>query len=107
MERLSGYDRTGGEKKMTEETLKKAECLDRQIRDLQSEKKDLISAHALCWGNTADVNGRIFKLTIRESNSTRDVAVVISSDTAKEALDREIEKKAKKIKALKEEFSML
>lgn len=92
---------------MTEETLRRASCLNDQIRDLQAKRKDLLSAEKLCWGNTEDVRGRTFKVSISERGSTRDTAVCVSADAAKEALDKEIEEIRKKIKVLQEEFSQL
>lgn len=92
---------------MTEETLRKASDLDRQIRELQGERKELISAQAFCQGNMQDVSGRTFRISISKRGSGPDTAVHVSPDTAKEALEREIRGKSEKIRALQEEFSKL
>ena len=63
---------------MTEETLRKASELSDQIKNLQAKRKELISAEKFCWGNTEDVNGRIFKVSVSERGSTRDTVVFVS-----------------------------
>ena len=92
---------------MTEETLRKASDLNDQIRRLQARRKDLLSAQALCWGDEAEVNGRVFKMSIAEKGSTRDTAVWVSAHTAKTALDKEILEATNKINVLLKEFSQL
>lgn len=77
------------------------------IRSRICRQKELISAEKFCWGNTEDVNGRIFKVSVSERGSTRDTVVFVSADAVKEALDRELEGIRKKPKALQEEFSEL
>lgn len=92
---------------MTDETLRKANFVNDQIKELQAKREHLLSSEKLCWGNTGDVRERIFRVAISERGSTRDTAVCISADSAKAALDREIEEIRKKIKVLQEEFSQL
>lgn len=92
---------------MTEETLMKASGLNNQIKNLQAKRNELLSAQKLCWGNTEDIRGRVFKVSISERGSTRDTAVFVSADAAKEALDRELEEAGKKLTELRKEFSEL
>lgn len=92
---------------MTEETLRKASCLNDQINDLQAKRKDLLSAEKICCGNTEDIKRRTFRISISEINSTREYSVRVSADVARAALDKEIEKTQNKIKVLQEEFSEL
>lgn len=93
---------------MTERTFKKAKELNDEIKRLCEEKDILEKAQKLCWGNTSDVQNRIFRVNIGSPNVPRAITEVkVSCGSAKLALDLEIKRIEDTLAALRKEFSEL
>ena len=92
---------------MTEGIFKKAKELTDEIKTLREKKALFEEAQRLCWGNASEVWSRKFMVCITSNNTTERKEVKISSDSAKQALDREIKGIEEKLVELQKEFSEL
>lgn len=91
---------------MTEQTLEKAMGIKHMLDRTCIKKKELEKAKKLCYGNTRDVGKRFFKIQISEGSSYKEI-VSISLETARMALDKEIENVDRIILDLRDELSEL
>lgn len=87
---------------MTEKTLKEAMEVKKQIDKLREREASLTDTRRLCWGNTSEVNSRLFSAEVRNSAGRIVQDCKISPEAMKLALDMELENTKKEIGRLVE-----
>lgn len=92
-------------KNETEETLGKAIKLKRKIEDARARENKLNQLANLCWGNTGDVNERVFRAEIHSDGRIHEAYIRPAS--LKLALDKELEMEKETLHFLENELDQL
>jgi len=74
---------------MTERTLEKAIAIKKEIENARNRKEALEKQDSLCWGNTGDIRGRRFVLTVRDGSATKDI--LVNPESMRLAIKQELE----------------
>jgi len=90
---------------MTESTLNKAIFIKKEIEKAQKRKNELEEQDKLCWGNTGDVRGRQFMLTILDGGETYDI--LVNPESMRFAIRQELERVNQKLDNYMKDFSEL